>query len=204
MGEAAPLRRGRRGPVTESPERILAATAEVLARRGATKLSMSEVAAQAGLSRMTVYRFFPSKEELIAAFTKYETEQLETALGAVTTGLDGVDRLDATLRFLVDYQLSYSGARMLDVEPGAVLEQMNEIMPTIRRRLTKIVPGPDAELTAASLIRIVISHYAVRGDDADQFLAQLRHVAGIRSSFAVDRRTAEVARRPRKAIQTGS
>ncbi|WP_083211943.1 TetR/AcrR family transcriptional regulator [Mycobacterium intracellulare] len=204
MEEAAPARRGRRGPVSESAERILVATAEVLARRGTTKLSVSEVAAQAALSRMTVYRFFPSKEELIAAFTAYETEQLEAALGAVTKGLDGVDRLDATLRFLVDYQLSYSGARMLDVEPGAVLEQMNEIMPTIRRRLAKVIPGPDAELTAASLIRIVISHYAVNGDDADQFLAQLRHVAGIRLSFAADRPTAEASRLRRKGAETGS
>lgn len=172
--------RGRRGPATESPERILAATAEVLARRGTTKLSMAEVAAQADLSRMTVYRFFPSKDELIAAFTRYETAQLEKALSAVTSGLDGTERLDATLRFLVDYQLSYSGTRMLDIEPDNVLEQMVAIMPTIRRRLAKVIPGPDAELTAASLIRIVISHYVVRGDDAEQFLAQLRHVAGLR------------------------
>ncbi len=37
-------------------QRILAATAEVLGRNGMTKLSLSEVAQQAGVSRPTLYR----------------------------------------------------------------------------------------------------------------------------------------------------
>jgi hypothetical protein len=30
------------------------------------------------------------------------------------------------------------------------------------------------------VIRIAISHYIIRSDDADEFLAQLRHAVGIR------------------------
>ena len=37
------------------------------------------------------------------------------------TGLKGVERLDAALRFIVDYQYSYSGVRMVDVEPEHVI-----------------------------------------------------------------------------------
>src|SRR6476661_1878517 len=44
-----------------SRERILAATAEVLGRNGMTKLSLSEVALRAGVSRPTLYRWFASK-----------------------------------------------------------------------------------------------------------------------------------------------
>jgi hypothetical protein len=29
-------------------------------------------------------------------------------------------------------------------------------------------------------VRVVISHYLVRSDDRDQFLAQLRHAAGLK------------------------
>ena len=43
-------------------ERILAATAEVLGNYGMTKLSLSEVATQAGVSRPTLYRWFASKQ----------------------------------------------------------------------------------------------------------------------------------------------
>jgi hypothetical protein len=32
------------------------------------------------------------------------------------------------------------------------------------------------------VIRIAISHYVVRSDDADQFLAQLRHAVGIKGT----------------------
>jgi AcrR family transcriptional regulator len=42
-------------------ERILAATAEVLGRNGMTKLSLSEVALQAGVSRPTLYRWFEDR-----------------------------------------------------------------------------------------------------------------------------------------------
>ena len=43
---------------TSTRHRILVATAEVLGRSGQTKLSLSEVALQAGVSRPTLYRWF--------------------------------------------------------------------------------------------------------------------------------------------------
>ena len=55
---------------TSTRQRILAATAEVLGRNGKTKLSLSEVATQAGVSRPTLYRWFASKEELLSAFSQ--------------------------------------------------------------------------------------------------------------------------------------
>jgi len=33
---------------------------------------------------------------------------------------------------------------------------------------------------AATAIRVAVSHYIVRSDDDDQFLAQLRHAVGIK------------------------
>lgn len=162
--------------------RILAATAEVLARSGKTKLSLSEVATQAGVSRPTLYRWFASKEELMSAFSKYEREVFEKGLGRATHGLKGVERLDAALRFMVDYQYSYSGVRMVDIEPEHVLAQMGGVIPEMRAGLQKLLPGPNAAVKAATVIRIAISHYVVRSDDADEFLAQLRHAVGLKAS----------------------
>jgi AcrR family transcriptional regulator len=59
---------------TSTRERILAATAEVLSRNGTTKLSFSEVALQAGVSRPTLYRWFASKEDLLDAFGEWERQ----------------------------------------------------------------------------------------------------------------------------------
>ena len=72
---------------TSTRQRILAATAEVLGRNGKTKLSLSDVATQAGVSRPTLYRWFASKEELLSAFSRYERHVFESGLGKATTGL---------------------------------------------------------------------------------------------------------------------
>ena len=47
---------------TSTRTRIMAAAVEVLSRSGQTKLSLSDVAAQAGISRPTLYRWFASKD----------------------------------------------------------------------------------------------------------------------------------------------
>ena len=167
---------------TSTRQRILDATAEVLGRDGKTKLSLSEVATQAGVSRPTLYRWFSSKEELLSAFSRYERQVFESGLFRATAGLRGTDKLDAALRFIVDYQHSYSGVRMVDVEPEHVIAQVSRAIPQMREGLERLLPGPNAAVKAATVIRIAISHYIVRSDDAEQFLAQLRHAVGIKAA----------------------
>ena len=167
---------------TSTRQRILDATAEVLGRDGKTKLSLSEVATQAGVSRPTLYRWFSSKEELLSAFSRYERQVFESGLFRATAGLRGTDKLDAALRFIVDYQHSYSGVRMVDVEPEHVIAQVSRAIPQMREGLERLLPGPNAAVKAATVIRIAISHYIVRSDDAEQFLAQLRHAVGLKGT----------------------
>lgn len=164
---------------TSTQQRILAATAEVLGRNGKRKLSLSDVAAQAGVSRPTLYRWFPSKEELLSAFSRYERQTFDTGLSKATAGLKGVDKLDAALRFIVEYQHSYTGVRMVDIEPEYVIAQVSLVLPQMREGLQRLLPGAGGAVKAATAIRIAISHYVIRSDDADQFLAQLRHAVGI-------------------------
>ena len=166
---------------TSTRQRILAATAEVLGRNGKTKLSLSDVATQAGVSRPTLYRWFASKEELLSAFSRYERHVFESGLVRAATGLKGTDKLDAALRFIVEYQHSYSGVRMVDIEPEHTIAQFSRVIPEMRDGLQRLLPGPNAAVKAATVIRIAISHYIVRSDDADQFLAQLRHAVGIKA-----------------------
>ena len=175
---------------TSTRQRILDATAEVLGRNGKTKLSLSDVATQAGVSRPTLYRWFASKEELLSAFSRYERQVFESGLVRATSGLRGTEKLDAALRFIVDYQHSYSGVRMVDVEPEHVIAQVSRAIPQMREGLERLLPGPNAAVKAATVIRIAISHYIVRSDDAEQFLAQLRHAVGIKGNSASIRESA--------------
>src|SRR5271168_3867320 len=145
---------------TSTQQRILAATAEVLGRNGKRKLSLSDVAVQAGVSRPTLYRWFASKEDLLSAFSKYERQTFESGMSRATAGLKGADKLDAALRFIVDYQHSYTGVRMVDIEPEHVINQFSNVIPQMRDGLQRLI----------------------RGDDADEFLAQLRHAVGIKGA----------------------
>lgn len=167
-------------PDNSTRQRILAATAEVLGRNGTAKLSLSEVATQAGVSRPTLYRYFADKRELLDVFVVWERQYYERAIAKATADLPAHERLDAALRVIVEYQLSYPGLRMVDVEPDQVIKRMERVLPLMRERLQRLCTGPDAALCAATAVRVAISQYLVRSDDSDDFLAQLRHAARAR------------------------
>jgi AcrR family transcriptional regulator len=163
---------------TSSRERILAATAEVLGANGRTKLSLSDVALHAGVSRPTLYRWFASKQELLDAFSVWERQSYERIVAEATADLPDRDKLDAVLRIIVDYQQSYPGLRMVDIEPAHVIKRLAQLLPLMRERLERLVPGSD--VAAATAVRVAISHYLVRSDDDEDFLEQLRHAARVK------------------------
>jgi AcrR family transcriptional regulator len=163
-----------------SRQRILAATAEVLGRNGMTKLSLSEVALQAGVSRPTLYRYFADKRELLDAFVVWERQYYECAVADATADLPPCERLDAALRVIVDYQQSYPGLRMIDIEPAQVIRRLSRVIPLMRARLERLASGPDPALAVSTAVRVAISHYLVRSDDDDDFLDQLRHAARVK------------------------
>jgi TetR/AcrR family transcriptional regulator, repressor for uid operon len=165
---------------TSSRERILAATAEVLGRNGMSKLSISEVALQAGVSRPTLYRWFADKRELLDAFVVWERQYYERAVADATTDLPACERLDAALRVIVEYQQSYPGLRMIDIEPAQVIRRLARVIPMMRQRLERLATGPDPALAVSTAVRVAVSHYLVRSDDDDDFLNQLRHAARVK------------------------
>ncbi len=68
----------------EARRRLLAAATRCIARRGTAKVPIDEVAAEAGVSRMTVYRYFGSREEVILAVL---LDRLDSGLEAVVRSL---------------------------------------------------------------------------------------------------------------------
>ncbi len=159
--------------------RILDATFAVVSRTGRNKLQLLEVAAEAGVSRPTVYRYFGSKEGLLEAFALYEQDNFTAGVAAATAGLRGPDRVDAALQFIVDHQFSHSLAVLVDMEPEYSLAQMMRVLPTMQEGMRHIMVGENPEIAAAAVVRIAVCHYLVRGHDRNSFLAELRHAAGL-------------------------
>ena len=160
-------------------ERILEATLEVLASSGPQRLFLTDVAAAAGVSRPTLYRWFPSKEVLLEAFGQYEQQKYDNGIAEAVAGLDGEARLDAVLRFIVEFQHSSSLPRIVEAEPEHVVQQMNRVLPIMRDRLREHFPGPDGLTVASVVARVALSHALIPDDDPDLFLAELRHAAGL-------------------------
>jgi AcrR family transcriptional regulator len=145
-----------------------------------TKLSLSEVAMQAGVSRPTLYRYFADKRQLLDGFVVWERQFYERAVDDATADLPPCERLDAALRVIVEYQQSYPGLRMIDIEPAQVIRRLSRVIPLMRERLERLASGPDRGLAVSTAVRVAISHYLVRSDDDDDFLDQLRHAARVK------------------------
>src|SRR5271154_1178051 len=112
-------------------ERILRATFKVLCRHGYGKLNLSDVAAQAGISRPTLYKFFSSKEDLLSAFSSFELHLLREDLERAIERRTGRERIDALLQFLADFYGSYQMRALVEIEPGLVLGQMSKTLPAL-------------------------------------------------------------------------
>ncbi|RQW97088.1 TetR/AcrR family transcriptional regulator [Micromonospora inaquosa] len=77
----------RRLDARRNHERVIAAARELFTEQG-LQVTVPQVAERAGVGRATVYRSYPSKEDLIVAVVQRQFEELEQRVRAA---LDGVD-----------------------------------------------------------------------------------------------------------------
>jgi AcrR family transcriptional regulator len=178
-------------------ETILAAAQRSIRRRGPQKLSLSAVAEEAGVSRPTVYRWFPTKTLLLAAITAYEVEQFDTGLQALADRhQDPSARFDAALRYLVTYLDETMGADAISADPAFALQSLADslgphiesVAGVLGDALDQIPAVGSGALTreqgAEMLLRVAYSHYLVPNPDPDRLLAIMRVFAGVESPRA--------------------
>jgi AcrR family transcriptional regulator len=87
---AGSVRRGRGRPRNpETDRRITTAAAELMLLRGFERMTVDDVAAKAGVGKATVYRRWPSKDDLaVAAMAEiYATEMPDVDTGSIRTDL---------------------------------------------------------------------------------------------------------------------
>jgi AcrR family transcriptional regulator len=171
---------------------ILAATRLVIAERGPGRLTMSAVAAAAGVSRKTLYRWFPTKDAVLEALTAYEEEVFDARLQSVIDDQrTPARRLDAALRLLVTYLDGLMGPDPIGADPGFAIQSLAsslapqtaafvrllgdafEAVPAVRLgHLTR-------EQAAELFLRLAYSHYLFPHPDPEVLLANLRAFAGL-------------------------
>src|ERR1043166_6867507 len=70
-------------PISSSPEvtaKVVDGALRAIARFGLAKLTVDDVAREAGISRATLYRYFPGRGVVLAAVVQSETERLQRGL----------------------------------------------------------------------------------------------------------------------------
>jgi AcrR family transcriptional regulator len=175
-------------------ERILDATLTTVPQRGPGKLSMSEVSAAAGVSRPTLYRYYPTKDDLLLALARHEQRRFDEGLvAAVAEAGTAQERLDALLRHLVSFLDAYPGRHLVAVEPGFIVERLRVSLPVQRDAVERLghdvlakAPAVRAGTTTTSdlaevLVRVVMSHFLLPHPDPDILLATLRGIVGVRA-----------------------
>src|SRR5882757_7079615 len=169
----------RRAVATELPDdeiasRILGAAAEQAEDFGLRRFTMDDVARRVGVSRVTIYRYFPKKDQLINALLMRELRRFLTKLEAVieaesTSEAKLSEGLLFCLAFLREHRVLN---RLLRTEPELILPYLTTKADTVvaaaRGWIARLIrgevaagrielPEQDIEMLAELLVRTVIS-----------------------------------------------
>jgi AcrR family transcriptional regulator len=182
----------------EVRERILQATYDCVARWGLSKTTVEDAARQAGLSRATIYRYFPGgRSELVNAVVAWEYARF---FGRLYQEVQACDSLEEVMerglafahRSIREHEVLQ---RILQTEPDMLLPTLTVestgtqqliaavLVPYLMRH--ELAPGTDVELAADFLARMVLSYIASPGrwdlEDPDQVarLVRAELLAGI-------------------------
>jgi AcrR family transcriptional regulator len=171
---------------------IVAAARQTIAERRGRKLSLSAVAARAGVSRPTLYRWFPTRDDLLEAVAAAEQQDFYAGMRTVIDAhRTPARRLDAALRYLVLYLDGSQGADLIGVDLEFVVMGFRRILPAQVEMLAAVLGDSLSQVptvrsgaltcsqAAEMLLRLAFSHYLVPHADSEELLESIRAFAGL-------------------------
>jgi AcrR family transcriptional regulator len=183
----------------EVRERLLQATYDCVARWGLAKTTVEDAAREAGVSRATVYRYFPGgRDELISAVVGWEFARFFLRLYEEVHGAETLEEvMERGLMFahrsMVEHVVLQ---RILVTEPDVLLPRLTVEADQTHTLIAEFLSpylirhgmseGTDLELAADFLARMVLSYIGSPGrwdlDDPEQVALLVRSelLAGIR------------------------
>ena len=87
-------------------EAIIASVNRLLAEKGFDSMTVDEVAADVGIAKASLYKHFPSKEDLAAAAMVAVMRKAQAYLDTLTAELSAVDKLRAVVRWTMALKLA--------------------------------------------------------------------------------------------------
>jgi AcrR family transcriptional regulator len=127
-------------------DKIVAGTMKAITRQGTQKLSVSDICESSGVARGTFYRYFTSKDDVLATLGRHFEDGVARALAAaIEANPDPAIRVQVILDTIIAY-LAAGGdfVRMLDVAPDFTLWFIRETFPKLVDAVTAAL-GPAAD-----------------------------------------------------------
>jgi AcrR family transcriptional regulator len=179
------------GPPADHDELLLDATEDLLRRFGLTRWSVDDVAARAGVGRTSVYRRFPSRDDLVAGVLARELRRTIADIARAVEAHTAVDDRLVEAALLGLQALRHSVVdHLLQSDPATILPFLTTgAGPLIELARRAFVPanvdagladaGPPAELVAETLARLGLSFVLTRtsvlpADDPEALRAAVR------------------------------
>jgi AcrR family transcriptional regulator len=132
-GPQGPAGREGGASFSSTEDRILGAALRLVGRRGVKRLGMQEVSEAAGVSRATLYRYFPSKDHLMDAVAIFDERTFSEGLAASLAVVeDPVDRIRTFVAFAFDYIRTHPARALFETEPAFVLGYLLAHLPKLR------------------------------------------------------------------------
>lgn len=149
--------------------RVVDAALTIVGRFGLAKMTLEDVAREAGCSRATLYRRFPGKKALLDVVMASEVRRLEAGLAAA---LGEVSSLEEALVAVADFgEREWTAHQALQFllahEPGVVLPSLtfngaerllDAVSICVAPHLSRFLPTLRARRVAEWLARIVLSY----------------------------------------------
>lgn len=194
------LSRGR----TDTRDRILDGAAQAIALHGLAKLDMGDVSHSSGVSRGTLYRYFPTRDRLLVELARHEGERLRARMhAAIAEAPAGPERILVAAEHATRHVREHPVLqRILETDPAFVLRALREQFPLIKAELEPML-GPLLAETALArggiataqqlldwTVRLMISAYLFPDDHPDGM------ARGLTATYQVLTKRRAVRRRP--------
>jgi AcrR family transcriptional regulator len=203
--------------VPATRDRILEGALLAMGRVGMRRLTMSDVSERSGVSRGTVYRYFPSKEDLLAVLAEYERDRFSEGLRRALADVPETELgLGAVAEYILGYLRRHPALTLLiDTEPAFVLGFLRQQLPVFHQITAELldpvmqnaVPVKEGWVSVAELnellLRVVLSVFLVPGESRQEVVGTLEgaleslvRLAEGRQREPANRRAAQPRRSP--------
>lgn len=146
-------------------EQIIEQIEDKLFKEGFYKTTMDDVASELGMSKKTIYKFFPSKEDLVKAIAHHFMNRMKSKIvPALNSDKNAIEKLDELIKILAAASEKVSNKRMDEMRkhfPSLWNEIDSFRTKTMFENITKVIEQGKKEGLFVDYPTIIIMHVLV-------------------------------------------